>query len=52
MSTETKLSRRRRAFVSEALMLRALHDYRAARDKAEKDGLSLTDVDLPKFASL
>jgi hypothetical protein len=43
MATETKptLSERRRAFVAEALMIRALA-YRAARNRAEERGADLS----------
>ncbi len=42
MSAPSKLSERRLAFVSEALMLRAPHAYRAARDDAERHGVDLS----------
>jgi hypothetical protein len=43
----------RHAFTSEALMVRALHAYREARNKAEHDGVDLSaDPVPPSFADM
>jgi hypothetical protein len=55
MTTETKptLSDRRRAFVAEALMIRALHAYCAARNRAEENGVDLSaDPVAPGFKAM
>jgi hypothetical protein len=55
MATKTKptLSERRRAFVAEALMIRALFAYCAARNKAEENGVDLSaDPVAPGFKAM